>query len=580
MASHFERLFGRISIERMRALHADRSSYLTALTDSQLWAFVMTVPALPAGPDGRVPARTAEQLVALNGAQDVMALALLLRDAPAGALTADQTGTFFGLFNRTAGALTGAEILAFVGELAPLTPQQMLTLLSNLLDPAGTISAAEVRRRLAAWTAAPALDRVTLAQVSTAVAQLREQLSQAQLHETLTQLHPCTGMLLHRLWTDLCAGAGGLGGTHFKEVIHLLRAPTDPATALTTVQVDALVHDLRTNAGTNASGATGTQIREVVRALRTVAAPLTPAQCRTLLRHLRVPQRLHVRPVDVHDLIVTAVGERQHRAIGPRWLLAAAAGQADGVLFTDHLETCVQLAHVTFADLRNLLARMDQHGIAAAWAVRLLQVFSLLGSTPYARMSNFLIESGNAVVAAGMGATWANTILDHLDRFLTAGRRPHGARHTRYLHTEFGGAVGGVVDASRARGNVTVRLYAGSTNYFCNAHTFAHCDFTERRGRAGVTQISFWPPATLNPGVIAIFNGISETRLFGLAHGTGYRKSADGLDPEFGLHYDRDASTAERPVYSITHLQPLPGIPVRMPALAAISRLFDITSTQ
>jgi hypothetical protein len=223
-----------------------------------------------------------------------------------------------------------------------------------------------VRRRLAAWTAAPALDRVTLAQVSSAVSQLREQLSQAQLHETLTQLHPCTGMLLHRLWTDLCAGAGGLGGTHFKEVIHLLRAPADPATALTTVQVDALVHDLRTNAGTNASGATGTQIREVVRALRTVAEPLTPAQCHTLLRRLRVPQRLHVRPVDVHDLIVCAIGERQHRAVGPRWLLAAAAGQADGVLFTDHLETCVRLAHVTFADLRNLLARMDQHGIAAA----------------------------------------------------------------------------------------------------------------------------------------------------------------------------------------------------------------------
>lgn len=582
MASNFERLFGQASLVHMRNLNADRSRYLTPLTDSQLWAFVVPVPDLPpVEPGGRPPVRPAGELVALNGAERVMTLATLLREAPAGALTAEQTGAFFGLFNRAVGALTGAEILTFVGELAPLTPLQMLTLLGNLLDPAGTVSATVVRQRLAAWTGALADGRVTLEQISTAVAQLRGQLSQAHLHETLGELHPCTGTLLHRLWTDLCDGAGGLGGTHFRELIHQLRVPADPVTALTTVHIDELVHDLRTNGGTNVDGATGTQIRETLRALLTHAEPLTPAQCRVLLRHLRVPRRLHVNPVDVRDLIASTAGERQHRAIRPRWLLAAVAQAVGGQTFAEHLNTCVPLTPGGFGHMRNLLVRMDQHTIPAEWAVRLLQVFSQLGSTPYARMSNFLIESGQAVAAAGGGATWTNAVLDHLNNFLTAGRRPHGARHTRYAHTEFGGAIGGAEEGTRAQGLVTVKLYAGSTNYFCNAHTFAHCDFTERRGRVGVPHISFWPPETLKPGVIAIFNGIAGPRLFGLATGYGYRKSEDGLDPEFGLSYDRAASDRTgRRVYSITHLQPLVGIQVRMTVLAALSRLFDTASTQ
>ncbi|MCW5651481.1 MAG: hypothetical protein KIS62_17180 [Ramlibacter sp.] len=544
MTSVIEMRFGLAGMNTVRVGLGDRSHYARQLNFQELNPFA-----------------TATEVVNLVNAL-----------APMGAagLSAADFRTLVAALAAGGGAMTPAQMLAVVGDLAPLTATQIRTLLMDLVTGVGAIQPGQAATLIAGLCQGGGSINGT--QVRTVFTALRAQLSPTDLHDALTELLPSSGALVLRVYSDLChPGGNGLGGTHFREVIRLFRAAPGHLNAVTPTQLDALTHDLRIDPLTATPALTGTQIRGVARALLHGGGALTPANARTLLMRLRVSLTI----ARTEDLITATAGNFNNLAIRPTWLLdASAATTAGGQAFADRLHNSIASNTNGWTGMRQLLSRMDQARLPADWAVKLLALFPALTPNRHTRMRDFIADG--VIAVAALSNRWVEDVLDRLQGFLDDGRYPHGVNRR---HAAAG--VGGAIVRARNINDAAVLLKDERLNYFCNSHTYMHCHFSNRLAQ-GVASIEFWDAGQTRQAIITDFANVPGAWLYNLATAAmnapgRYASNVYNNTLEVGLYYQGWNNAHDNYAFNVTHFSPAGQNRVPTSALRAISHLFDDT---
>lgn len=272
----------------------------------------------------------------------------------------------------------------------------------------------------------------------------------------------------------LAPGAGNLTPDQFKGLMESLGTGVS---RLTGAQMETLV--------THLNPLIPAQVHAVITALR---AGLNPTQTSQLVTRLRVS----LTPAQINVLACSSAAVAQHgnRRLGPAYLAAVAAsarpgdGRAAARLIAEAATACENMADRALY----VLCAMEAFGFPAAGACDLL---GMLPNVPDAAMRHTkafrFLRDANAAPEE-----WNRTV-EMLRGFVTAGRDPHGDAGGDVLNpSDRGGAW--VVHGQRARGNFDYLFIATTNriNYFCNAHTLRHCDFSDDRGIGRAETIEFW----------------------------------------------------------------------------------------
>ncbi|HSH93009.1 MAG TPA: hypothetical protein VK968_02610, partial [Roseimicrobium sp.] len=525
------------------------------------------------------------------GARQIRDLVFRLMWDPGGeVLTEQEMIALLQFLGRSPSPLAGAQIVEFFNALDTLTPRRLNLLFRKLFDEAAAIPRAQRWQDLRPWFQAP--NPMTADQFETMVNHLRAPhiaqellLTRADMYAVFEEIRPCEGATANNLFVLLCHPTveHGMTGHKFKRSILWMRDAPAHTNAMTLTQILALVTDLRTNPVAVAGDRiNGRQIYEMIEAARNSVrtTSINPSEFRRMIVGLRTPVRTHLHPRHLHDLISEGGAPGQGPApILTRWLFEAVT--AAGVpSFAQRLDECAPLA-LTFPGLRAILARISRF-FPSHWGVRLLEVFAALnvGTHRQTRLENFLTELLTA--ANGNAGRTMTDIIRHLSRFLTAGRAPHGANNRKYANTgQYGGGEAASVLGQIARANPDnqaptslgkVVLSHFRLNYFCNSHTYAHCNFTQRLGVHGVQDFEFWAPAGNARGaVITAFQANSVaayTRRVGREHAPAGEETVVVTDSDW-------QATTHYFLYYLVHFSPATTVNIHRTILTALQHLFD-----
>lgn len=490
---------------------------------------------------------------------------------------------------KSASPMSGDEVTELFASFAPLTPRRLSVLVLNLFEVHGVIPRSQRWHDIRPWTQAP--NPLTAQEFEVMVNHLRRPaivdetlLTRADMFLLFDEMLPSEGSFVNTIFVRLCQPgvASGMTGYKFNRFIRWMRDAPGHALELTLAEIEALVTDLRTNpGGAGGDQINGSQIYQMLKAnLDMPEAPVNfrvnPREFRDMIRALRA--QLH--PRNLQDFIAGRSGLNQGiMPLYTRWLFEAAT--AVGTDFVNKLNNTVTRAQ-SLASLRAILARISRVW-PSAWGVRFLDAFVALhgmAPAPDTRFQSFLNEMATAQ-AAGR-ATWVQ-IQGYLNSFLLAGRAPHGAANRKYARTGMHGIERGRVNGHilRAAPNgeqpsaAKVYLSDERLNHICNAHTFAHCNFTARLAPAlmAVQTFEFWPHATGRAGVIGHFQGIPIGALV---------RSPDTEQVHGGMSF-RVSDLGWRVnlfLYQIHHLSPGDEHRIHRDVLSALRHLFDEVNTQ
>ena len=162
-------------------------------------------------------------------------------------------------------------------------------------------------------------------------------------------------------------------------------------------------------------------------------------------------------------------------------------------------------------------------------------------------------SAGRDVHAAGAGGGWDATVLNHLDSFLDAGRRPHPAVNGMLYYPFTNIAFGGPLKRTTVHGTDTIRLFKGSLNSICNKHTFAHCDFGERL-ETNAPVLSFFAPTVRKPELVARITNLAHATLMMVMHRYYPYLARTVAGHNIGLR--RTGTEGLNTVYSLEHFYP------------------------
>jgi hypothetical protein len=140
-----------------------------------------------------------------------------------------------------------------------------------------------------------------------------------------------------------------------------------------------------------------------------------------------------------------------------------------------------------------------------------------------------------------------------------------------------------LVDEQHVRGNYTYQFIAtrNRLNYFCNAHTIRHCDFSDNRGVGRAQTIELWPATKTQAqvqtdieGLIANHTGWMQD-LADVAVGAGgwYAEQIYHNDLDIGLKYAGDVGDVSR--FFVNHFSPVAQNRYSRVLLKAVRHLFQ-----
>jgi hypothetical protein len=247
-----------------------------------------------------------------------------------------------------------------------------------------------------------------------------------------------------------------------------------------------------------------------------------------------------------------------------------------GTTFGDSVRAAITAADGNANSVGILLGQMFDSGIPMNRATFLLGLFPTVTGDRLDRFRRFLL---GAHAARGTGIEHA--VITPLERFVRAGRAPFGLNVPIPGRHGDGPVVHTIRSALRDGdlGHFEIRLHERGMEHALNAHTYAHCNFTDRLGRNGVPHFDFWPMDWGRVRIQAQFVALRPLQLAPIAKAAA-AMGAGGYSSE--IHGQIGVGLAPRPsgagdvqVFAVTHLAPFGGESVSMLALRAISCLFD-----
>jgi hypothetical protein len=271
-------------------------------------------------------------------------------------------------------------------------------------------------------------------------------------------------------------------------------------------------------------------------------AAFTKAEAATTVLALSVT----LTPAQLHNILTVSNGNRDNRVIPPSYLRSAVAvaHEYNGVSFATRLATSIALAD-GLVKSRKLVALMAALGVPAMYAGELLHALEVIAPDKFTRMNNFLAAASLLVTVA---TPWSTRIMAPLRHFRTAQRSPFGP-NTPFPNVAFAIAGSGLLKTmTHAR-----LLWVPDThiNYFCNSHTFAHCNIAERISRN--VAIDFWQPTYRKPQVENLFTLMTPASLQGhVDHAPPYFHQDVG-QTEVGVNL---IGPGHAQFYAVTHMAP------------------------
>lgn len=307
---------------------------------------------------------------------------------------------------------------------------------------------------------------------------------------------------------------------------------------------------------------TATEVNALLRAIVTHPdAPITPLEATRTILALGTS----IRPRHVHSLFMVALGNVNNRAIAPSYLRDVVAAPPVVPAFPASLATAIAQPE-GLAHSRQLIARMVASPLPAQFVPELFVALNIIAIPRFDKMTSFLTFAQAAVNAL---PTWEVRIMRPLRKFISAERSPFGAN----IPFPNNGFVNAPVAPMKAMTGGQLCIPETHVNYFCNAHTFAHCNFTNRI--AAGTAIDFWGPEFQKINVRNLLNAYTVGQLQPIATASDgqARYAMQRIGPtEIGVTQRRHHGVR---FYTIDHCAPdFATHRIAQDALRAIAKLF------